>query len=101
MISIDLLLVILPRPIRKLNNFVLDYDGIPDRGLAESQNLPLCHTSIRSVSGGQITEISTCDFPIGERIFKDNDSWELIFGVLQALGIYFNETKNILDFFIF
>ena len=97
----DLLVVGLPRSIQKVNNFVLEYDNIPDRGLTESQNLTLCQTSIRSVSGGQITEISTCDFPIGGRIFKDNDSWELIFGVLQALGIYFKETKNILNFFIF
>ena len=97
----DLLVVGLPRSIQKVNNFVLEYDNIHDRGLTESQNLTLCQTSIRSVSGGQISEISTCDFPIGGRIFKDNDSWELIFGVLQALGIYFKETKNILKFFIF
>ena len=35
------------------------------------------------------------------RNFLNTGSYELIFGVLQALGIYFKEIKNLLKIFIF
>ena len=35
------------------------------------------------------------------QIWRNTWSWELIFGVLEALGIYFNEIKKVLKIFIF